>query len=115
MGGISSLLLTNNRIEDPQYVLAGTWSLLAYFKWKYYRFQNQLTMVGADGKQPHVHSIYLISVVTQLRDLYWTHIGNPVCNSKNVWVASEMTISSHNHDETSFLSWFTDEYFRDLI
>jgi hypothetical protein len=57
-GTISSFLLTitNNKTQEPQYVLAGNWSLLAS-NGNITDFKVNFTMVTVDGKERHIHSI----------------------------------------------------------
>jgi hypothetical protein len=55
-GTISSLVASNSRTPDPQYVLAGNWNVLAS-NGNITDFGANFTMVSVNGTDRHIHSI----------------------------------------------------------
>jgi hypothetical protein len=71
-GSISSLILSNR--ADPQYVLSGSWNVLAS-NGNITDFKANFTMVAVNGTQRHIHSITNFSsnvVVPLILDMHGT-------------------------------------------
>jgi hypothetical protein len=104
-GTISSSLLTitNNRTQEPQYVLAGNWSLLAS-NGNITDFKVNFTMVTVDGKERHIHSITNFSsnvvapLILDIHGTTFTGESDITTNGTVTWHAEQTTVTIVEHD-----------------
>jgi hypothetical protein len=101
-GSISSLLI-NNGSQNPQYVLAGNWSLLAS-EGNITDFGASFTMVSIDGKQRHIHSITNFSsnvvapLILDIHGTTFTGESDITTNGNVTWHAVQTTVTIAQHD-----------------
>jgi hypothetical protein len=104
-GMISSSLLTttNNRTQEPQYVLAGNWNVLAS-NGNITDFTANFTMVTVDGKERHIHSISNFSsnvVAPLILDIHGTKFtgeSDITTDGAITWHAEQTTVTIAEHD-----------------
>ena len=102
-GTISSLVASNSRTADPQYVLAGNWNVLAS-NGNITDFGANFTMVSVNGTDRHIHSITNFSsnvVAPLILDIHGTTFTgeSDITTDGNVtWHAVQTTVTIEEHD-----------------
>jgi hypothetical protein len=100
-GSISSLILSNR--ADPQYVLSGSWNVLAS-NGNITDFKANFTMVAVNGTQRHIHSITNFSsnvVVPLILDIHGTTFTSEsdITTDDNVtWHGIQTTVTIEERD-----------------
>jgi hypothetical protein len=99
----SSLLSTNNRTQDAQYVLSGNWSVLAS-NGNITDFKADFTMVAVDGKERHIHSItnfnsnVVAPLILDIHGTTFTGESDITTDGNVTWHAIQTTVTIAEHD-----------------
>lgn len=102
-GTISSLVASNSRTADPQYVLAGNWNVLAS-NGNITDFGANFTMVSVNGTDRHIHSITNFSsnvvapLILDIHGTTFTGESDITADGNVMWRAIQTTVTIARQD-----------------
>ena len=102
-GTISSLVASNSRIADPQYVLAGNWNVLAS-NGNITDFGANFTMVSVNGTDRHIHSIInfnsniIAPLILDVHGTTFTGESDITTDGNVMWRAIQTTVTIARQD-----------------
>ena len=100
-GSISSLILTNR--TDPQYVLSGSWNVLAS-NGNITDFKANFTMVSVNGTDRHMHSIInfnsnvVAPLILDIHGTTFTGESDITTDDDVTWHGIQTTVTIEEHD-----------------
>lgn len=99
----SSLLSTNNRTENTQYVLSGNWNILAS-NGNITDFKANFTMVSVNGSDRHTHAItnftsnVVAPLILDIHGTTFTGESDITTDGSVTWHAVQTTVTIAEHD-----------------